>query len=42
MVDEKVGEAVCAQPSREHVGVGIVLARMTYEKNRHYPGFLFA
>jgi hypothetical protein len=35
MVDEKVGEAVGAQPIREHVGVGVVLAGMTDEKNRH-------
>jgi hypothetical protein len=40
MVDEKVSEAVGAQPSREHVGMGIVLIRMTYEKNRHCPSFL--
>jgi hypothetical protein len=40
MVNEKVSEAVVAQPSRKHVGMVIVLTRMTYEENRHRPNFL--
>jgi hypothetical protein len=37
MVDEKVSEAICTQPSRERVGMGIVFALMTNEKYRHCP-----
>jgi hypothetical protein len=39
MVDEKVSEAVGAQPVCERVDVSIVFARMTDEKYRHCRSF---
>jgi hypothetical protein len=37
MVNENIIEAVGAQPIRERISLGIVVARMTYEKNGHRP-----
>jgi hypothetical protein len=39
MVDEGVSEAVCAQPVRECINMGIVFVRMTDEQYGHRPRF---